>query len=114
MGSGASSAANARENEKKKKKVEGIPDWAQPKLNQAVILRRLDLDLGNVDDATTIKDHARRRKGQRARRRFAEQLPEGANGSFKHSVSKSELLASRMAVVEQPTLRKVKSASRKW
>lgn len=110
MGSGASRAGG----NEKKKAVEGIPDWAQPKVNQAVVLRRLDLDLGDVENAAPARDRARRRRGERARRRFAEQLPPGANGSFKHSMSKTELLASRMAVVEQPTLRKIKSASRKW
>ena len=120
MGGGISRGLSEWEEQKRiaeeKKVVKGIPDWAQPTpgLSKTLHLRRMDVDLGDVEDTEAIKQHSRRRKGQRARRRFAEALPEGANGSFKH-ISKKELLAQRKAVVEQPSLRQDgSSAERNW
>ena len=92
-----------------------IPEWAKPRPNQAVVLRRLDVDLGSLEDKAFADGHARRRRGERARRRVAEQLPAGANGSFKHSVSKSELLASRKALEQSDASRRRQSQRKaKW
>jgi hypothetical protein len=111
MGSGASSDSGGRD----RTELAEIPEWAKPRPNQAVVLRRLDVDLGSLEDKAFADGHARRRRGERARRRVAEQLPAGANGSFKHSVSKSELLASRKALEQSDTSRRRQSQRKaKW
>ena len=103
VGRGLEEWIEQKEAAEKKKVVQGIPDWAQPTpgLHKTLHLRRMEVDLGDVEDAEDINQRSRRRKGRRARQRFAETLPEGANGSFKH-ISKKELLAMRQAVLEQP------------
>lgn len=116
MSRGLDEWAEQKEIAENRKIAKGIPDWAQPTpgIGKALHLRRMDVDLGSVEDTEALKQHSRRRKGQRARRRFAESLPEGANGSFKH-IGKKELLARRKAVVEQPSLRQHgSSAKRNW
>lgn len=118
VGRGLEEWVEQKEIAESKKIVAGIPDWAQPEpgLSKALHLRRMEVDLGSVEDTEAIIQHSRRRKGQRARRRFAEAQPEGSNGSFKH-ISKKELLAMRKAVVEQPSLQQdgsSRSARRAW
>jgi hypothetical protein len=108
MGSGATKQLvraaeewlEVKEERESKKLIPGIPDWAQPKPGQttSLNLRRMDIDLGNVEDAKLIKTTERRKKGQRARKRFAEAQPPGDNGSFKH-ISKAEVLARRKKVL---------------